>query len=73
MNEELIKEIEVQHKLLIENLKYMHGGKACDMIKEGIDYLRVQKPDDALLKLMLDIHELWTQLENEKYEKEMGE
>ena len=43
------------------------------MIIEGIDYLRVQKPDDALLKLMLDIHELWTQLENEKYEKEMGE
>lgn len=73
MNEELIKEIEVQHKLLIENLKYMDCGKAFDMIKEGIDYLRTEKPDDALLELMFDIHEMWTQFEDEKYEKEMKE
>ncbi len=73
MNEELIKEIQIQHELLIENLKRMDGGKACDMIKEGIDYLRTERPDDALLELMFDTYELWTLFEDEKYEKDMKE
>ena len=50
MNEELIKEIQIQHELLIENLKRMDGGKACDMIKEGIDYLLNDSPDNSFLK-----------------------
>ena len=73
MNEELIKEIQIQHELLIENLKGMDGGKACDMIKEGIDYLLNDSPNNTLLRVVKDAFDCWLQLEDEKYEREMKE
>lgn len=73
MNEELIKEIQIQHELLIENLKRMDGGKACDMIKEGIDYLLNDSPDNSFLKTINHVYKMWIRLEDEKYEREMKE
>ena len=68
MNEALIKEIKTHHELLIENLKSMDGGKACDMVREGLDYLSTESPDDRILKLVKESYELWLLTEDEKYE-----
>lgn len=71
MNEALIEEIETHHELLIRNLKSMDGGKACDMVLEGLDYLSTESPDDRILKLVKESYELWLLTEDEKYEYEM--